>query len=72
MCFLLRYMYVVLQDNMDEIKSFKFLPLMYQLCARMDTKHRNEESPVFQRILYKVIIMSKLAKAHVNGLKNLL
>ncbi|XP_062590469.1 serine-protein kinase ATM-like isoform X2 [Saccostrea cucullata] len=41
--------------NMDNIKSYKFLSLMYQLCARMDTNPPADQSPSLQKTLQKII-----------------
>ncbi|KAK3095904.1 hypothetical protein FSP39_020638 [Pinctada imbricata] len=52
----------LMKSYIEEIKSYKFLPLMYQLCARMDTKVTSDQSPVFQEVLNKVI--ERAARGH--------
>lgn len=42
------------QINIENIKSYKFLSLIYQLCARMDTNPPADQTPSLQKALIKV------------------
>lgn len=42
------------QINIENIKSYKFLSLIYQLCARMDTNPPADQTPSLQKALTKV------------------
>lgn len=48
------YCFFLFQINIENIKSYKFLSLIYQLCARMDTNPPADQTPSLQKALTKV------------------
>ncbi|XP_071112563.1 serine-protein kinase ATM-like [Haliotis cracherodii] len=52
----------LLNSNIDAIKSYKFLPLMYQLAARMSVKETH--CPLFQPTLAKILETAAVDHPH--------
>uniref|UniRef100_K1QG16 Serine-protein kinase ATM n=1 Tax=Magallana gigas TaxID=29159 RepID=K1QG16_MAGGI len=48
--------------NIENIKSYKFLSLIYQLCARMDTNPPADQTPSLQKALIKAPLVEHLKK----------
>ncbi|XP_060585424.1 serine-protein kinase ATM-like [Ruditapes philippinarum] len=54
----------MMEEAVNEIKTYKWLPLMYQLAARMDVKPHRDTSQPFLQILDKMIYETAVSHPH--------
>ncbi|XP_033740359.1 serine-protein kinase ATM-like [Pecten maximus] len=54
----------ILQDGIEDLGTYKLLPLMYQLATRMDTRPHKDQCPLFQTTLNKVIERTAMDHPH--------
>lgn len=54
----------IIQDGVEDLATYKLLPLMYQLATRMDTRPHKDQCPLFQTTLHKVIERTAMDHPH--------
>ncbi|XP_069136891.1 serine-protein kinase ATM-like isoform X2 [Argopecten irradians] len=54
----------IIQDGVEDLATYKLLPLMYQLATRMDTRPHKDQCPLFQTTLNKVIERTAMDHPH--------
>ncbi|XP_060082468.1 serine-protein kinase ATM-like [Ylistrum balloti] len=54
----------IIQDSIENLSTYKLLPLMYQLATRMDTRPHKDQCPLFQNTLNKVIERTAVDHPH--------
>ncbi|XP_021355309.1 serine-protein kinase ATM-like isoform X2 [Mizuhopecten yessoensis] len=54
----------LIKDGIEDLSTYKLLPLMYQLATRMDTRPHKDQCPLFQITLNKVIERTAVDHPH--------